>query len=97
MNWWWWAYRNIVQVWRWRRVCRRGVVLANRRREHRPAPEGVAYTWRGACVGNATRDQLADALATDWPGRAAACLSPEFLAQLRDAYGPPATPTRRAR
>lgn len=50
---------DIAQIWRWRRIRRHGVVLASR---HHPAPDGIAYTWTGRRVGNATRGQLADAL-----------------------------------
>lgn len=50
---------DLVQVWRWRRVRRHGVVLASR---YHPAPDGIAYTWTGRRVGNGHRDQLADQL-----------------------------------
>jgi hypothetical protein len=46
---------NLIQVWRWRRVRRHGVVLASR---HHPAPDGIAYTWTGRRVGNGDRDHL---------------------------------------
>lgn len=80
------SWLGILQLWRWRRVCRRGVVLANRRCWRRPAPAGVAYTWWGERVGDATRDQLA-AMLSGPPRRAADCLPPTFLALLQDKYG----------
>lgn len=75
---------SVAQVWRWRRVRRRGVVLSSR---YHPAPDGIAFTWRGARVGNATRDQLAAALSGP-PRRPEDFLSPEFLARLREPHGP---------
>jgi hypothetical protein len=104
MNW-WWMTRNrlqILHVWRWRRVCRRGVVLALRRRDLQPLPAftdgepwGFAYTWRGARVGSASRGHLAEALSGP-RRRPELSLSPEHLADLRAAYGRPQNPTRRA-
>lgn len=76
------SWLRILCVWRWRRVCRRGVVLANRRRLRRPAPHGIAYTWWGERVGDATRDQLAAVLSGP-PRRPEDHLSAEFLADLR--------------
>jgi hypothetical protein len=49
----------LLRIWRWRRIRWAGVVMASR---HHPYPDAIAYTWRGARVGTATRDQLAAAL-----------------------------------